>query len=226
MPLLGSAAMLLAFDVAPEAIDDHDHWHTHEHLAERLSIPGFLRATRWIALRGQPRYMVLYEVTDIAVLGSAAYLNRLNAPSPWTTKTMAHYRNMRRGFCSVTCSFGLGFGHLAVSMRFKPEPGAADALRQGLLHDVLPQLPSKPGIGSIHLLEGAATPQMTNEQRIRGADSGIDWALLLSGYDEDELTKLRHDVLGSSYLERHGAAEVSEAMYRFDYSLSRGEIDA
>ena len=88
---------------------------------------------------------------------------------------------MRRGFCSVTGSFGLGFGHRAVSIRFQPEPGADDALRRWLLQDVLPQLPSKPGLGSVHLLEGAATPQMTNEQRIRGADSGIDWALLLSG---------------------------------------------
>ena len=46
MPLLGSAAMLLSFDIAPEAIEEHDRWHTHEHLPERLSIPGFLRGTR------------------------------------------------------------------------------------------------------------------------------------------------------------------------------------
>jgi hypothetical protein len=52
MPLLGSAAMLLSFDIADEAIADHDDWHTHEHLAERLSIPGFLRGSRWLALQG------------------------------------------------------------------------------------------------------------------------------------------------------------------------------
>lgn len=45
MPLLGSAAMLLLFDVTGEAIAEHDVWHTHEHLAERLSLPGFLRGT-------------------------------------------------------------------------------------------------------------------------------------------------------------------------------------
>jgi hypothetical protein len=43
MPLLGTAAMLLSFDVAEEAIAEHDEWHTHEHFPERLSIPGFLR---------------------------------------------------------------------------------------------------------------------------------------------------------------------------------------
>ena len=49
MPLLGSAAMLLAFDVEATAVDEHDRWHTQEHLPERLSIPGFLRGTRWIS---------------------------------------------------------------------------------------------------------------------------------------------------------------------------------
>lgn len=48
MPLLGSAAMLLSFDIVPP---EHDDWHTHEPLPERLSIPGFLRGTRWVAAR-------------------------------------------------------------------------------------------------------------------------------------------------------------------------------
>ena len=54
MPLLGSAAMLLSFDVEADAIDEHDRWHTHEHLPERLSIPGFRRGTRWLATDGGP----------------------------------------------------------------------------------------------------------------------------------------------------------------------------
>ena len=42
MPLLGQAAMLLSFDMAPEANAEHDDWHTHENLPERLAIPGFI----------------------------------------------------------------------------------------------------------------------------------------------------------------------------------------
>src|SRR5687768_6259018 len=132
MPLLGSAAMLLLFDVTREAIAEHDEWHTHEHLAERLSIPGFLRGTRWVALRGGPRYFVLYEVTELATLTSAAYLERLNSPSAWTSRMMPHYRGMSRGFCSVSGSFGFGTGHIAVLVRFKPESGSAASLRNWL----------------------------------------------------------------------------------------------
>ena len=52
MSLLGKAAMLLTFDIEDAAIGEHDDWHTHEHLLERLSIPGFLRGTRWVSFQG------------------------------------------------------------------------------------------------------------------------------------------------------------------------------
>jgi hypothetical protein len=223
--MLGSAAMLLSFDVAPDAIAQHDDWHTHEHLPERLSIPGFLRGTRWVALRGQPRYLVLYEVKEIGVLTSAAYLNRLNHPSAWTTKIMAHYRNMSRGLCSVTGSFGLGTGYLALVLRFKPGPGTDAALRRWLVQDVLPQLPPRPGLGSAHLLEGAVAPQMTNEQRLRGADANVDWAVLVSGYDEQVLSTLRDDVLRPGDLEGHGAVGIVDGLYRLHYALTRHDVE-
>jgi hypothetical protein len=226
MPLLGQAAMLLLFDVVEDAIPEHDEWHTHEHLPERLSIPGFVRGTRWVASHGQPGYFVMYEVEQLATLASSAYLERLNNPSPWTAKMMPHYRGMIRGFCAVTGSFGFGMGHAALLMRFKPAADTGPALRKWLLQDALPQLPAKPGIGSAHLFEGALTPQMTSEQRIRGADAGIDWALLVTGYSQDALASLRQAGLGNAQLEKHGATGVLGAMYRMEYSLTRREIDA
>lgn len=226
MPLLGQAAMLLSFDVAADAIAEHDDWHTHEHLPERLSIPGFIRGTRWISLRGQPRYFVVYEVAQLSTLTSEAYLQRLNKPTPWTSKIMTHYRGMRRGFCSVTASFGLGVGHVGLLVRFKPQAVAEGQMRTWLVGQVLPQLPSKTGIGSVHLLEGALTPQMTNEQRIRGADAGVDWAILATGYSQDSFAELSSADLGAERLAEYGATGVHEATYRMDYSLSHDEIDA
>jgi hypothetical protein len=149
---MGSAAMILSFDVAPDAIGEHDDWHTHEHLPERLAIPGFLRGTRWIALEGSPRYFVLYEVEALATLTSAAYLERLNQPSPWTTKMMPHYRGMTRGLCAVTASFGAGVGHSALLIRFKPAKENSQPLRGWLTTTALPPLPSRSGLGCAHLL--------------------------------------------------------------------------
>ncbi len=225
MPLIGRAAMLLSFDVVPGAIPEHDDWHTHEHFAERLSIPGFVRATRWVAVQGQPRYFVMYEVDELSILTSAPYLERLNNPSPWTSKMMPHYRGMNRGFCSVTGSSGLGLGRLGLLIRFEPDAGAEASLRAWLLRETLPRLTSRPGVGSAHLLEGAARPPMTNEQRIRGADAAVRWALLVTGYDQEAMSALMTADLAGAELQRHGAGNVLSALYGIDYSLTRDELD-
>jgi len=224
MPLLGTAAMLLSFDIAQEAIVEHDDWHTHEHLPERLSIPGFVRGTRWVAPQGRPRYFVIYEVAELATLTSVAYLERLNNPSPWTSKMMKHYRGMTRGLCTVAGSFGAGMGHSGLLIRFKPAAGAGRSLQKWLLQDALPGLPAKAGLGSAHLFEGAVAPPMTNEQRIRGADAGFDWALLVTGYSQESVTELAREDFGNARLERQGATGAVGAAYRMDYTLTERDV--
>lgn len=210
MPLPGKAAMLLLFDIAQEAIAEHDEWHTHEHLPERLCIPGFVRGTRWRAVLGEPGYFVMYEVEELAVLTSKAYLERLNNPTPWTSKMMPFYRGMTRGLCAVKESFGVGLGGVGLLLRVKRG--------ERLLDDILPGLPSRPGIGSAHVFEGAATPPMTKEQRIRGADARLDGALLVTGYSQDALESLMQTELAGAQLE--------SAIYRLEYALTAREVGA
>jgi hypothetical protein len=225
MALLGSAAMLLSFDVTPEAISEHDEWHTREHLPERLSIPGFRRGTRWTALLGEPRYFVLYEVEELATLVSDAYLERLNHPSPWTSRMMPSYRGMARGFCSVTSGIGAGIGHVGLLIRFEAAAEPHDPARKWLLEAVLHGLASRRGVGSAHLFDGTLAPPMTNEQRIRGADARIDRAFFVTGYDREVLAGLMQVELGRTELEAHGIAGARHALYRLAYSLTDREVD-
>ena len=226
MALLGKAAMLLSFDIATDAITEHDDWHTHEHFPERLSIPGFLRGSRWIAQQGQPRYFVLYEVEAVEVLASAAYIERLNHPTPWTAKMMAHYRGMTRGLCTVRASFGLGLGQAALLTRFKPEPGKEDALRKWLVEEALAPLPSKPGLASAHLFEGALAAPSTKEQSIRGKDAAVDWAVVVTGYDARSVAALGKDGLGAPRLAQRGAAGIVAGVYGIAYTLSAIDVHA
>jgi hypothetical protein len=226
MPLFGKAAMLLSFDVVEDAIPEHDDWHTHEHLPERLSIPGFLRGTRWVSLDGRPRYFVMYEVDQLATLQSEAYFERLNNPSPWTSKMMPNYRGMTRGLCSVSSSLGAGLGQIGLLIRFKPQTGMESSLRPWLINDTLPQLTSRRGLGSAHLFEGALTAHMTKEQQIRGADAGVDWALFVTGYGEDVLARLKQSELSRTQIEERGGTEVSEATYRMQYMVSERDVRA
>ena len=224
MALMGTAAAILAFDVVADAIAEHDDWHTHEHLPERLAIPGFLRGTRWVADEGSPRYFVLYEVEALASLTSAAYSERLNNPTPWTSTMMKHYRGMARGFCAITGSVGLGIGQAALLIRCGPADDRRGPLREWLLKQALPGLPSLAGLGSAHLLETAAKPQTTNEQRIRGADSAIDWAILVTGYSVGRVAELAGNELSHERLRGHGADAYAAGIYRMHYSLTAREV--
>jgi hypothetical protein len=226
MPLLGNAAMLLSFDVVDDAIAEHDDWHTHEHLPERLSLPGFRRGTRWVAMRGSPRYFVMYEVDELAALQSEAYLERLNRPSAWTSRVMPHYRGMSRRLCTVSRSHGAGLGAFGVIVGFVPDAGTETSLRAWLVDDILPGLPSRRGLGSAHLFEAALTPPMTHEQRLRGVDAVTGWGLFVTGYDDEALAGLMESDLHRRHFVERGATSVSDTLHRLHYALTDREASA
>ena len=68
-------------NVAPGREAEFEEWFQHEHLAERIAVPGFLLGRRYEALSGQPRYLNFYLTQSAAVLKSTAYLERLDNPS-------------------------------------------------------------------------------------------------------------------------------------------------
>ena len=162
------------WDIAPEVRAEWEDWHTREHMPERLSIPGFLRGTRWIAASGQPSYFVLYEAERLETLTAGTYLERLNNPTPWSLKMMPHHRNMVRSLCEVRATWGGGVPQTLATVRFS-------------LTSAMPKLPQHHGLTGAHLLQSvpmAATPQ-TTEQKIRGGDASADWVLLIGGYDSE-----------------------------------------
>lgn len=224
MALATDAAMVLYYDIEGDTAD-HDDWHTYEHLHERLSIPGFARATRWVATAGEPRYLVVYEVEDVAVATSPAYLARLNAPTPWTSSMMPRFRGMVRGFCTVVASAGYGLGRAAFSVRSLPDPGDEDAIADRLARDVLPTIASRRGMGGAHLLRPAPPPPMTKEQSLRGRDTPMGWLLLATAYDADALGECAAALLDPGGLARLGLAGRTEAgAYALDFTATAREV--
>lgn len=222
-----AAALLLLFDIADVAVAEHDHWHTREHLPERLAIPGFLRGSRWVAASGSPRYLVMYEVREIATLDSPEYRQRLDNPTPWTTKMMKSYIGMRRTLCSIEAGFGAGLGSTALLVRFAPQPGRGDALRDWLARDVLPEVAQRPGIASAHLLAAALDAGMTREQAIRGRDGAIEAAVLVTGYEPHAVAALVRAGLHARDFAAHGAPAPAHACQLFHHAvtLTAGERD-
>ena len=171
--MLGKAAVTIWCDVAPEVREEFDHWHGHEHMPERLSIPGFLRGSRWVSADGGS-YFILYEVESEATLTSPSYLERLNSPTPWSRKMMPHHRHMVRGLCRVEASSGSALGQALLTVR----SWSATTLD-------LAALASRKGVVAAHLLRSIAKPPpQTTEQELRGGDTSPDVVALVTGYNE------------------------------------------
>jgi hypothetical protein len=216
--MLGRAAVAMWYDVPPEVRAEWEDWHSHEHMPERLGIPGFLRGSRWAAVSGEPSYFVLYETARLATLTGGPYLERLNDPTPWSQQMMPHHRNMVRSLCRVRASFGVGLGGALATIRFSPPRRGGRALLKRLVSEVLPGLPARKGLNGVHLLEGqpaAATPQ-TAEQRMRSGDAHADRAVLISGYDVDAVGAVARDEL-----ELPGAVR---GLYRLAYALTSKDL--
>lgn len=120
--MLGEAVMVLFYDIEGDDAD-HDDWHSHEHFAERLAVPGFLRAVRWVALDDGPRNLVTYDVTGTDVATSQPYLDRLNDPTPWTGAMMPRFRGMVRGFAEVLAGRGSAWAARRWCCALPPRPG-------------------------------------------------------------------------------------------------------
>jgi len=209
MALLGRAAMLLWYDIIPEQIAEHDDWHTRQHFPERVGIPGFIRAQRWVSGLPGSRYFVVYEVSDVDGLSSAAYLERLNNPTPWTSRIMPSFRGMVRGFCKLDSSYGSVLGTTGVTVRYSAAPGMDVRLGGWLNGDLIPDLMQRRGFTSAFLLRSESAPEMTAEQRLRGRDASVDRVLLVTGYSTELMAGLALDELGASSLAVHGASPGS-----------------
>lgn len=228
MAQLGNARMVIWFEVAPEVIAEHDHWHAQEHMYERLGIPGFLRGRRAIVLSGARKYFVTYEVESFDALKSPAYLKCLNNPSPWTRKMMPHVRSITRSLCRIAGSFGSGIGQAVATIRFAPQPNRDSELRDWLAGTVLPALPAKAGMLAVHFLEAVkqtSEPQ-TNEQKLRGGrDQEADWVLIAEGYDPAALGSVLERELHSEALAARGAApRVFADVFSHNFVLTREDL--
>ena len=120
MALAGKGAIIIWNDITPEGRDQFYDWHLHEHIPERLGVPGFRRGGRYIAVSAEtkPEFLTLYEIDDPAVATSAPYLARLNSPTDWTKRATAHFRNTARALTEVVRSEGEGPGGLMGTISF------------------------------------------------------------------------------------------------------------
>ena len=230
MTLPGRGCFVAWHDLQPGREADHDQWHTHEHMIERVAIPGFLRGQRYRSLTGNPRVCTMYQVDTLATFTSPAYLERLNNPTPWTKRTMPLFVGMNRTLCTVAATHGHGIGGYLLTIQLTALPDRAEHLRAWLSDVALPDLAGRAGLCGAHLLFGnrAVSQTKTQEKVLRGEpDAVADWVVLVEGYDRCSVERALSELQGSNGLAAHGAAENATAgLYSLDFTLGENEAKA
>ena len=216
--MLGRAAVAMWWDIAAEMQAEFEDWHSHEHMPERLGIPGFLRGTRWRSLSGASSYFVLYEVKDLKTMTGGAYLERLNDPTPWSRKLMPHHGNMVRTLCKVRARSGGGVGHALATVRLSPPRRGRGAIFRWLAEEAFPPLARGKGLTGAALLEGQPMPGRTTEQEIRGRDGEADSVLLVNGYDPQAVEAAAGELCVALESRRTGC-ERAATLYAPSYCL-------
>ncbi len=102
-------------DIGQEAGGAYDIWHTHEHVKERASLPGFRSARRYTAAERPHRYFTLYLLDGLDVLTSAAYADVVAYPTGWSQSMRPHFSNVTRLACTTVAAEGCGFATALVT---------------------------------------------------------------------------------------------------------------
>ena len=119
----GAGFLAIWSDVEPDHLTDYRHWLTREHTTERVTTKGFLGVRVFRATRADiARFFILYELESPEVLDGPAYLARLNAPTPWSQRTMPQLGNFIRGGGVMTARAGRGEGSTIVALRIERLP--------------------------------------------------------------------------------------------------------
>jgi hypothetical protein len=176
MTLAPPGILAIFNNVAPDRKAQFEEWFQHEHLQERLGLPGFLLGRRYEALKGTHEYFNFYVTRSADVLSSSEYRMRLNNPTPMTRMVMSDiFKDMIRTVCRQSLRLGRMRGAIAVTARFAktPDEDALKARLETLLQDK--------GVACGEIWRAASADQLplSEEERLRGGDRRIEACLMV-----------------------------------------------
>ena len=163
---MNPACLIICNDIADQAQTQFDHWYQTEHLAERLALPGFTNARRYAAVKASHGWAALYELDNMAVLHSPAYLERLAHPSELICAVMPHFRRMVRSGLEQQADVGQGCGGV-LDILVMPNQ-VAGAVADTLIHNWSLH-PLFQRLRLLHQPDQAVSVNATAEAQLRGA---------------------------------------------------------
>jgi hypothetical protein len=160
---MAKGILIAAMDFSDVAEDEFHDWYDTEHVPERLRVPGFLNAERWIGSRNPKVSVALYDLDEVGVLNSPAYLAvGGDSGTPWTKRVTSRTNMIIRlegeqirpgDALAPTGANAL----LLIAMNVAPEQEGE--FNEWYNTEHLPQLGSVPGVLAARRYRGAGATQ-------------------------------------------------------------------
>lgn len=219
----GQAQLAIWSDIEPEQEADYLHWLTREHVLERVGVDGFLagRVFRCEAA-SKSRFFITYELQEAGALAGPSYLARLNAPTPWSQRTMPILKNFARGGGPVVARAGLGSGGVVVPLRIDLE--AAGLLTADAQQRLVARIARLDAVAQVWLMQvdAAATGVPTKEKAMRRSVEGaFDGVLVVEALHEAAARAAVHALMNKELATAAPAdREVFVACFQLDRRLA------
>lgn len=204
--------MLVVYtDVKARDERDFNEWYNREHIDERVNMPGFRRARRYIAVHGAPRYLATYECSKVGDLATPAYLAVLANQTPWTQAVMARFTQFNRMTLRVQLDLAHGVGGSLTTVRFVPNVSRKHGLLAWLKDIALPHAIKRPGmVGAAageNDLEVANAPIREKSMDNPRAEEP-EWVVFLEGSDDKATAGAARQAFKLSTLRKFGVTKA------------------
>ena len=223
MSLHGKGMLAVYAEVKPHHERDFHEWYNREHIDERINLPGFHRARRYVAERGSPKYLALYECDSVGDLAHPDYLARLAHQTPWSDRVTGRFTRFHRLTLAIKIDLTHGIGGLVTTVRFTPEAGLRSALLVWL-HKTLAQAVARPGVVGAAVGENdvdTANAPLREKSRDNPKAEDAEWVVMLEGSDARALTAACK-ALSLATLKKFGVTKAPQVgVYRFLFGNQR-----
>jgi hypothetical protein len=226
--MLGSGVLAIWNNVTPGTDEEFLRWHVREHIPERVAIPGFLRARRYVGNGSHLKYFNFYETETLDVLQSPAYHARLNSPTEWTKRVVKEFRDTSRTACVVRASIGRGAGGCVETIQLRARVDVSpDAFVQAVRR-LLARVQESDGTVAAHLLEGrhdTSKVKAAEKALMAEPDRLADWIILTETLTADVAQRLHEHVLTDRTLVQCGASgDIARSIYTLDFALAKADL--
>jgi len=186
MPLHGKGMLAVFNQVKASDERDFNEWYNREHIDERVNLPGFHRARRYVAVRGTPKYLATYECDSVEDLAAPGYLKLLANQTPWTQAVMARFTRFQRLTLRVQVDLTHGVGGALAAVRFVPDPHQRRLLVTWLRGDAFAKIIARPGMVGAAAAENdldVANAPLRDKSMDHPRAEQAQWLVLLEGMD-------------------------------------------